>query len=80
MSHDQKPARVRVVRNAAAPTLRRRGDPAVGAVVLDHEAGIPADDPAPGGAAPLRVGAIGIAVVLVAAAGAGVTVALLGQP
>ncbi len=80
MSHDQKPARVRVVRNAAAPALRRRGDPAIDAVVLDHDAGAPADAATPAGASILHIGAVHIAIVLAAAGGAGAAVALLGQP
>jgi hypothetical protein len=74
MSHDQKPPRVRVVKNGGAPEQRRRDDRGPAAVaILDGE---PAIAPAIGAASGRVAVVLGAAFMLAAGAG-GILVALL---
>lgn len=74
MSHDQKPPRVRVVKNAAVPDARRRHDRGSAAVaVLDGDATPVPTEPTPRAAGTMLLGA----VFMMAAGAGGILVALL---
>ncbi|HVF93509.1 MAG TPA: hypothetical protein VM900_04275 [Sphingomonas sp.] len=85
MSHDQKPARVRVVRNAANPPLRRRNDPPLASIVIDADAVAQTAAPAPDIPATSVTGArrdmlVGVALFLIGSVGAAVAVTMLVRP
>ena len=74
MSHDQKPPRVRVVKNAAVPDTRRRHDRGSAAVaVVDGDPATVPIEPAPHATATMLLGA----AFMIAAGAGGILVALL---